>query len=98
MQQEFRKRRRFCQEEQEVILNGAGINLEEYRYCLYPDNEKIHFLYLGRIMREKGIDELFGGGRKTAKEKACEFVLDLVGFFEDEYRKIRLNIFRKKES
>ena len=38
---EFRKRK-ILQEEQEVILNGAGINLEEYRYCLYPDNDKIH--------------------------------------------------------
>lgn len=82
---EFRKRK-ILKEKQEVILNGAGINLEEYKYCLYPDNDKIHFLYLGRIMREKGIDELFEAAKKLQRE-GVEFVLDLVGFFEDEYKK-----------
>lgn len=82
---EFRKRK-ILKEEQEVILNGAGINLEEYKYCLYPDNDKIHFLYLGRIMREKGIDELFEAAERLQRE-GVEFVLDLVGFFEDEYKK-----------
>ena len=65
---EFRKRK-ILHEEQEVILNGAGINLEEYRYCLYPDNDKIHFLYLGRIMREKGIDELFEAAERLRKRR-----------------------------
>lgn len=81
---EFRKWK-ILKEEQEVILNGAGINLEEYRYCLYPDNDKIHFLYLGRIMREKGIGELFEAAERLQRE-GVEFVLDLVGFFEDEYK------------
>lgn len=70
----------------EVVLSGAGINLEEYRYRQYPDNEKVHFLYLGRIMKEKGMDELFGAVEQLRKN-GCEFVLDLVGFFEDEYKK-----------
>ena len=37
---EFRKRK-ILKEKQEVILNGAGINLEEYKYCLYPDNTSL---------------------------------------------------------
>ncbi|MDY4723808.1 MAG: hypothetical protein SO292_01050, partial [Bacilli bacterium] len=41
-------KRKIIHQEKEVILHGAGINLEEYSYCPYPDNEKIHFLYLGR--------------------------------------------------
>ena len=83
--QEFKKRR-ILSEEKEVVLHGAGINLEEYRYHFYPNNEKIHFLYLGRIMKEKGMDELFGAIERLRKD-GCEFVLDLVGFFEEEYRK-----------
>ena len=67
-------------------LHGAGLNLKEYRYRFYPNNEKIHFLYLGRIMKEKGMDELFGAIERQRKD-GCEFVLDLVGFFEEEYRK-----------
>ena len=79
-------RRRILPAKKEVVLSGAGINLEEYRYRQYPDNEKVHFLYLGRIMKEKGMDELFGAVEQLRKD-SCEFVLDLVGFFEDEYKK-----------
>ena len=83
--QEFEKRQ-ILSEKKAVVLHGAGINLEEYRYCLYPDNENIHFLYLGRIMKEKGMDELFHAVERLRKEE-YEFVLDLVGFFEEEYKK-----------
>ena len=83
--QEFKKRQ-ILPEKKEVVLHGAGVNLEEYRYCLYPNNEKIHFLYLGRIMKEKGMDELFHAVERLRKD-GCEFVLDLVGFFEEEYKK-----------
>ena len=71
---------------QQTILPGAGVNLESYSYQEYPDNDKIHFLYLGRIMKEKGMDELFWAVRELQKEYAGQFVLDLVGFFEDEYK------------
>lgn len=79
-------RRQILPAKKEVVLSGAGINLEEYRYRQYPDNEKVHFLYLGRIMKEKGMDELFGAVEQLRKD-GSEFVLDLVGFFEDEYKK-----------
>lgn len=79
-------RRRILPAKKEVVLSGAGINLEEYRYRQYPNNEKVHFLYLGRIMKEKGMDELFAAVEQLRKN-GCEFILDLVGFFEDEYKK-----------
>ena len=82
--EEFRKRK-IVDAKKQIILNGAGINLEEYPYQEYPENEKLHFLYLGRIMREKGMDELFAAVRKLC-EDGEEFVLNLVGFFEDEYK------------
>ena len=82
--EEFRKRHIISREKQ-IVLNGAGINLESYPYCEYPKNEKFHFLYLGRIMREKGMDELFWAVKKLHQEGE-KFVLDLVGFFEDEYK------------
>ena len=82
--EEFRKRK-IVDEKKQIILNGAGINLEEFPYQEYPENEKLHFLYLGRIMREKGMDELFAAVRKLYEDGEA-FVLDLVGFFEDEYK------------
>lgn len=36
-------RRRILPAKKEVVLSGAGINLEEYRYRQYPNNEKVQF-------------------------------------------------------
>ncbi len=67
------------------ILPGAGINLRTYSYLEYPLNKRFRFIYIGRIMKEKGIDELFQACGQL-KEKGYDFVLDLVGFYEDDYK------------
>lgn len=83
---EFRSRR-ILSAEKETILPGAGINLESYPYVPYPENDKVHFLYLGRIMREKGMDELFAAMQRLHKECGSRVVLDLVGFYDDDFYK-----------
>ena len=70
---------------QQRVLRGAGINLDFYAQKPYPHNKPVRFLYLGRLMREKGISELFEAARRLHQDGE-EFVLDLVGFFEDEYK------------
>ena len=78
-------RRGIISAEKATVLPGAGINLEQYPYTPYPKNETVHFLYLGRIMKEKGMDELFYAVKRLHDEGAA-FTLDLVGFFEDAYK------------
>lgn len=78
-------RRNIVSREKMVILHGAGVNLEHYAEQPYPDNPVMHFLYLGRIMKEKGMDELFAAVRRLRAD-GFSFVLDLAGFFEDEYK------------
>ena len=69
-----------------TVLRGAGVNLAHYRFQPYPPEEDgIHFLYLGRIMREKGVDELFAAARRLKAEYGRRVTIDLVGFFEEEY-------------
>ena len=75
--------RRIIPEAKTVLLSGAGINLETYNYSRYPGNTTVHFLFLSRIMKEKGIDEVFYSVRKL-KEEGRDFFLDIVGFFDDE--------------
>lgn len=72
-------------EDQACLLRGAGINLEHYAFRPWPENSCTRFLYLGRVMREKGMDELFSALRRLHAEGEKIF-LDLVGFFEDGYR------------
>lgn len=72
--------------EKQFVLPGAGINLENYTYAPYPENEATRFLFLGRFMREKGMDELIYAIEKLHQVYGDKVKLDLVGFFEDEYR------------
>ena len=78
--------RKILDKERITVLPGAGINLDYYSYAAYPQHEETRFLYLGRIMKEKGMDELFYAIRKLHDEYGSKVKLDLVGFFEDEYR------------
>lgn len=77
--------RKIIPEKKITVLSGAGINLEEYPCMPYPENDSVHFLYLGRIMKEKGIDELFTAMRRLHGELGSQVVLDMVGFFDDDY-------------
>lgn len=75
-------------EEQACKLNGAGVNLDEYPYTEYPDeSEPIRFLFIGRVMKEKGVDELFEVARRIRKEYP-EVIFDIVGPMEDEYESV----------
>ena len=66
------------------VLNGAGVNLEDFTYAEYPENETFSFLFIGRVMKAKGIDELLEAVRRLNKEGLrCD--LHLVGFSEEDY-------------
>ena len=69
-----------------TVLPGAGVNLDYYEYQPYPKHKGIRFLYLGRIMKEKGMNELFWAAKKLHEEFGSKVRLDLAGFFEEEYQ------------
>lgn len=67
------------------VLPGAGVDLEHFAYVEYPaDAEETRFLFIGRVMKEKGIDELFAAMRKLKAEGYC-CSLDVLGGFEENY-------------
>lgn len=39
------------------LLPGSGVNLKQYRAMPYPDGETIDFVFVARVMKEKGIDQ-----------------------------------------
>lgn len=70
-----------------TLLSGAGVNLERFPLRPYPsENGGVRILYVGRIMREKGMDELFSAMCRLKKEFGNRVQFDIVGFFEDDYR------------
>lgn len=71
--------------QQACLLDGAGVNLDEYAFCQYPETEEVRFLFIGRIMKEKGVDELFEVAERIRKENDNVF-FDIVGPMEDDYK------------
>ena len=71
--------------EKTIVLNGAGVNLDEFCPVPYPENDDIiRFLFVGRIMKEKGVDEYFECIKRIKNEYAnVEF--DFIGWYEDDY-------------
>lgn len=71
--------------EKTVVMAGAGVNLEEFSFCDYPSGgSDIKFLFVGRIMKEKGVDELFSAIEKI-KESYSNVGFDFIGWYEDHY-------------
>lgn len=89
--------RKILKKDQITVLNGAGINLDIYKYTEYPDDAVVKFLYLGRIMKEKGIDELFDAFSRLKNQFGDKVSLDIVGFFEDEYKDVIDTLSEKKK-
>lgn len=70
------------------LLNGAGVNIEWYHFTPYPQNsEPVRFLFVGRIMKEKGVEELFAAMRRLLHD-GYHVKLSVVGEFEENYKEI----------
>ena len=73
--------------EQACLLNGAGVNLEEFYFAPYEYSNTTRFIFVGRIMKEKGVDELFEAFQRLIDE-GYNVHLDIVGPFEDDYKDV----------
>lgn len=40
-----------------VVLPGSGVNTEKFSLLKYPNDEETNFVFIGRVMKEKGIQE-----------------------------------------
>ena len=72
--------------QQMKVLPGAGINLDEYPYVPMQDDGVCSFLFVGRIMKEKGVDEFFTAAKTIKAELGEKVAFDVVGFYEDAYK------------
>lgn len=67
------------------ILPGSGVNLDGYKVSEYPNDNKVKFLFISRIMKEKGIDYYLSTA-KTIRNKYKNAEFHICGFCEDEYK------------
>ena len=72
----------------ERLVPGSGVNLDRHMMEAYPEeNEPIKLVFVGRIMKEKGIDELLYAAEKI-KQEFPEVIFEFIGSFEDDYKEL----------
>ena len=79
-----------------ALIPGSGVNLERFAPLPYPQDEKeIHFVFISRVMHEKGIDQYLDAAQhfyslrhceKRSDEAIQECVFHVCGFCEAEYQ------------
>lgn len=58
------------------IIPGSGIDFSNYKFHKYPDLDKLNFLYVGRLIKQKGIVEFIEAAQKIkTKFKNCNFIV-----------------------
>lgn len=67
------------------LIAGSGVNLEKFQFMEYPDdNGEIHFLYVGRILPKKGMQQ-FIDAALYCHEHYPQVKFHIVGIKDDPY-------------
>lgn len=67
------------------LVSGSGVNLDVHRAEEYPKGERIRFLFVGRIMKEKGIEEFLETAKSLHSDKVC---FELLGYCDEDYQEL----------
>lgn len=69
------------------LIPGSGVNLSHYELLDYPESNDINFLFISRIMKEKGIDQYLDAA-KHIKKKHPDTVFHILGNCTESYKNI----------
>lgn len=68
------------------MLPGSGVNLKQFSVTSLPEGDDINFIFIGRVMKLKGIDEFLEAAKQT-KERYPNTNFYIAGFIEEgEYK------------
>ncbi len=77
------------------LLPGSGVNLDQYELCDLPEGEEVNFIFIGRVMKVKGIDEYLECA-KVVKQQYPNANFYVVGFIEEESYKDIIDEYHKE--
>ncbi|MBE6909147.1 MAG: glycosyltransferase family 4 protein [Ruminococcaceae bacterium] len=69
---------------QNELLPGSGVNLAHFAVRDYPNGDTVDFVFVARIMREKGIDQYLDAA-EAIRKKYPETRFHICGFCEQDY-------------
>lgn len=76
----FQNRRILSGKTKQILLPGSGVNLQAHPLLPYPKEEKLCFLFVARVMKEKGIDLFLAAARKFHSGNC---IFEVVGMCDD---------------
>ena len=65
------------------LVNGSGVDLDKHPFEPYSESEDVNFLYVGRIMREKGIAEYLKAAEALHSEQVH---FKLLGYCDEDWQ------------
>lgn len=69
-----------------TLIPGSGVNLQHHTYQPYPSDEgKIRFLFIGRLLKDKGAEEFLETAR-IIKEKYPQTEFQILGSIDGDYQ------------
>ena len=70
-----------------ITVSGSGVNLSKHTFEPYPGHrdEVTRFLYIGRVMKEKGTDEYLYAAKKLHDMYGDKVSFAAIGYFDDDY-------------
>ena len=78
--------KKIIRQDQAITVNGgAGVPLEAFPFTEITDSDAVNFLFVGRVMKEKGIDELFSAAKRMKAKLGDKVTFTVAGLFVDEY-------------
>lgn len=80
---EFYIKKRIISRMNEIkIVPGSGVNLKKFKYHKMPNGEKIVFSFIGRVFKDKGIEEFLLASRYI-KAKYSNVMFNVVGIIDN---------------
>lgn len=79
--------------EKTKIVNGSGVNLEKFNCEIKKLNFSKQILFIGRIMRDKGIEEFLEAAKRIKEKYKDKVEFNILGQYEEvNYKKIIENL------
>ena len=73
--------------ENSVLIPGSGVNLEYHSFKPYPEKEAQRFIFISRLIKEKGID-LYVDSAKQIKQEYPDVEFHVVGRMTPPYEEL----------
>lgn len=68
-------------------IPGSGVNLKKWIYLEYPNDNEIHFLFIARIIREKGIEQYLYAASEI-KKRYSNVYFHILGPCDGDYENV----------